>query len=119
MKTAIKVGLAIVPTGFAILAGWYLVDRVFIEKVPLYPFSLKKAKEKKATAALAVSKKKLTRLMDENKIHAFGTVFDAETKKNYIEVKAQKITAGLKGEIPASVNGVEIRLVEAPVVKVQ
>jgi len=117
MKTPIKIALALIPTGFAILAGWYVVDRMFIKKAPLYPFSLKKAQEKKANVALSIAKNKLNKLMEEDKIHGYGVVYDTDSKKNYIEVATLKITPQLKSEIPDKVNGTEIRIIERAMAK--
>lgn len=115
MNTALKITLSIIPMGLLALAGYYVVDRVFVKKAPLFPFSLKKAQEKKANDALSLTKNKLNRLIEENKIHEFGIVYDADTKKNYIEVATLGITPALRNDIPDKVNGIEVRLVQRPI----
>lgn len=119
MNTPTKILLAVVPSGLAILVGYYVVDRVFIQKAPLYPFSLKKAKEKKANNALSMAKNKLNKLMEADMIHGFGVVADPDTKVNYIEVSTSNVTKELKSELPESVMGVEIRVIEREQAKAQ
>ena len=111
MSTAGKIALAITVPSVA-LAGYYVVDRIFIKQAPLFPFSLEKAREKQATDSLIMAKKKLKKIMDEGKINSYGTRQDAETKKYYIEVGSSNITSDLRNQIPSKVSGVEVRLVQ-------
>ena len=116
MSTAGKIVLAIsVPT--VALAGYYIIDRVAIKQAPLFPFSLDKAREKQANAAMKIAEKKLETLMKENKINGFGTMQDPQTKKFYIEVGAQNPTTELRNQIPLKVSGIEIRLVQREMAK--
>ena len=86
MKITVKQITGIASAAVVIAAGWYGIDRVFIQQLPLFPFSLKKAKEKKADNALGTVEEKLEKLMAENKIHGFGTMVDLKTRENYIGI---------------------------------
>lgn len=118
MSVVGKVALAFtVPT--IIVAGYYIVDRKFIKQAPLFPLNLVKAREKQAADSLGTVKEKLNKLMAENKIHSFGTMMDLGTRKNYIGVLTEKITDDLKSQIPISINRIEVRLIEEPIVVAQ
>ena len=100
-----------------IISGWFAFDRLAVKKLPLFPLSLKKAQEKKASNVLEFAEKKLKKLMNEGKINGFGTRHDDETKQHYIEIASSKITSELKNELPSKLDGVELRLVQREMAK--
>lgn len=103
----------------AAVVTYYVVDRAFIKKAPLWPLDLKKAREKKANNALSEAKKKLNKMMDEGRIHGFGVMYDEAKKKYYIEVASDNITQSLRNDVPVSVKGVDVVLMEKPIAKAQ
>ena len=100
-----------VPT--VLLASWYVVDRKWIKKQPLFPIFPKDDNQKLAKKVKETMQEKVMKI---NGVYAIGTRLNTDNKlkpEYYIQVKvAEGKTDEIRKLIPSEIEGVRVVLVE-------